>query len=312
MKNILLILFLFFAIKTNAQTKGYNFQGVARDASGAIISLQKISLRFTIIATTPTGKNEYSEIRQATTDEQGVFSTVIGDGNAISTTGTVDSINWKLAPKYLKVEMDPTAGNSFFDMGTTQLRSVPYANYANYANSLNAENIIGAIPVSKGGTGLTTAGTSGQVLSSTANGTSIWTTPKENIKYSIGLNSSLGGYVFYLTPDSLHGLVCETIDQGVGISWDTSMARLNDPTYHSTAGKNFTDWRMPNNLRELYLMFDNRHKIGGFNVKGVVKYWSSLLRDSYYWCVNFGTRAPYNLSPHETSGVTNFRAIRSF
>ncbi len=310
MKNILLILFLFFAISTNAQTKGYNFQGVARDASGAIIAVQKISLRFSIIAITPTGKNEYSEIRQATTDEQGVFSTVIGDGNAISTTGTVDSINWKLAPKFLKVEMDPTAGNSFFDMGTTQLRSVPYANYANYANSLNAENIIGTILISKGGTGLTTAGTDGQVLTSSSNGTLKWTTPAERLKYKIGLNESLGGYVFYLTPDSLHGLVCETINQGIRMSWDDAMEIINDPNYHSTSGKNFTDWRLPN-LRELNLILVNKNKIGGFttNLNGLYFLSSSRIGSSV-WIKPFDGKAEFYV-PTTSNGYYT-RVVRSF
>lgn len=310
MKNILLILFLFFAIITNAQTKGYNFQGVARDASGVIIALQKISLRFSIIATTPTGKNEYSEIRQTTTDEQGVFSTVIGDGNAISTSGTVDSINWKLAPKFLKVEMDPTAGNSFFDMGTTQLRSVPYANYANYANSLNAENIIGTIPVSKGGTGLTNVGTDSQVLTSSSNGTLKWTTPTERLKYKIGLNTSLGGYVFYLTPDSLHGLVCETIDQGIRMSWDDAVEIINDPNYHSASGKNFTDWRLPN-LRELNLIFLNKNKIGGFPVNLSGQYYFSSSRNiNSVWLKPFDGKIEYYVPTSQYGYYT--RVIRSF
>lgn len=306
MKNIFLILFLFFVIKINAQTKGYNFQGVARDASGVIISNQKISLRFSIIASTPTGKNEYSEIRHTTTDEQGVFSTVIGDGNAISTTGTVDSINWKLAPKFLKVEMDPTAGNLFFDMGTTQLRSVPYANYANYANSLNAENIIGAIPISKGGTGLTAAGSDGQVLSSSSNGTLAWITPANNIKHAIGEVFG-GGVVFYVTPDGLHGLIAETRDQGL-CSWYDALEVVSKPANHSTAGKNYVDWRLPTKY-ELNLLYSKKSIVGGVYYSN--GHWCSTeVNNTYAISQEFGVRGEqFTVAKGNTNTV---RSIRSF
>jgi cytoskeletal protein CcmA (bactofilin family) len=76
---------------------------------------------------------------------------VIGDGTQISKTGNFSDINWKINPKFLKVEMDPSGGTSFVTMGTTRLQSVPFAYYA---NGVNADNVDGVLSASKGGTGV--------------------------------------------------------------------------------------------------------------------------------------------------------------
>ena len=60
---------------------------------------------------------------------------VIGDGTQISKTGNFSDINWKINPKFLKVEMDPAGGSSFVAMGTTRLQAVPFAYYANGVNA---------------------------------------------------------------------------------------------------------------------------------------------------------------------------------
>jgi len=141
---------LLLSISGNAQT-GLNFQGVARTSNNVILASQQISLRLSILQGSASGNTEYLEIRKVTTNPQGLFTAVIGDADATSTVGSFSSINWKNTPKYLKVEMDPTAGNNFTTMGTTQFQ---YVAYAQYASSVDAENIIGMIPVSKGGTGV--------------------------------------------------------------------------------------------------------------------------------------------------------------
>lgn len=145
-----------FAIQTMyAQNTGLNFQGVARNPSGVILASQNISLRFSILNTSASGTAEYIETRIVTTNGQGVFSLVIGDGITSATVqlGIYASINWKMMPKFLKVELDPNAGNNFFTMGVTQLQTVPYSNYSNFSAGVDAGNINGIVPVNKGGTG---------------------------------------------------------------------------------------------------------------------------------------------------------------
>jgi hypothetical protein len=70
-----------------------------------------------------------------------------------------------------------------------------------------------AVAVEKGGTGLTAAGTSGQVLTSTGSGTLTWT-GTHYIGESYG-----GGKVFYVYDNGKHGLIAATSDQSTGIRW---------------------------------------------------------------------------------------------
>ena len=81
--------------------------------------------------------------------------------------------------------------------------------------------------------------------------------------YTIGLNTDLGGYAFYVTPDGKHGLVAETQDQVASVNWYNVQDFVSNPANHSTAGKNFTDWRMPT-IYELNQMYLQKGTIGGF------------------------------------------------
>jgi len=148
-KSAFFICCIFISINTQAQ--GINFQGVARSANGVILASQKISLKLSIIASSSTGNTEYVESRIINTNAQGIFSIIIGDTGAISTTGNFTGINWKQGPKFLKVEMDPNAGTNFINMGTTQLQNVPYSFYT---YGIDASNISGIVPIKSGGTGV--------------------------------------------------------------------------------------------------------------------------------------------------------------
>ncbi len=155
-KNNLLKSALFFLllstiiINAHAQT-GLNFQGVARTTNNVILASQAITIKLSILQGSATGTADYTETRRVTTNAQGLFTAVIGDTGAISTLGNFTTINWKLTPKFLKIEMDPAAGTNFITMGTTQFQ---YVAYAQFAKSVDAENIVGIIPVTLGGTGV--------------------------------------------------------------------------------------------------------------------------------------------------------------
>ena len=148
-KLCIIFLLTAFVNHLNAQT-GLNFQGVARTTNNVIIASQDITLKLSIIRGNPTGITEYIEVRKVTTNAQGLFTAVIGDSLTISTLGKFSDIDWKLSPKFLKIEIDPAAGSNFITMGTTQFQ---YVAYAKFANTVLAENISGIVPVSKGGTG---------------------------------------------------------------------------------------------------------------------------------------------------------------
>ncbi len=142
---------LFFSLSAFAQTEGINFQGLARNAAGEVLVSQQISLRLSVLLGSESGAVAYVETRLATTNPQGIFSLVVGDGNAISKTGNFSSIEWGTASKFIKVEMDPNAGNNFLMMGTTRMQAVPFAFHA---YGVDAANVKGVLPLGSGGTGV--------------------------------------------------------------------------------------------------------------------------------------------------------------
>jgi hypothetical protein len=148
-KYLCILLFASYINSASAQT-GLNFQGVARTSNNVIIASQDISLKLSILQGSATGIPEYVEIRKVKTNAQGLFTAVIGDSETTITLGNFADIDWKLSPKFLKIEIDPFAGNNFISMGTTQFQ---YVAYAKFANSVLAENISGLVPVARGGTG---------------------------------------------------------------------------------------------------------------------------------------------------------------
>jgi hypothetical protein len=112
-----------------------NYQGVARNAAGNVIPSQPIGLRLSVLSGSPTGTPVYIETRNVTTNAFGLFNVQVGSPGAITSTGTIAGINWTAfgagsGTKYLQVEIDPIGGTSYFNVGSTQLVSVPYALYA--------------------------------------------------------------------------------------------------------------------------------------------------------------------------------------
>jgi len=111
-----------------------------------------------------------------------------------------------------------------------------------------------------------------------ATATSIGTTSPNT--YSIG-ESYGGGIVFHVTDNGLHGLIAETQYQlSFNCNWFIAQDVVSTSKYHSTAGKLFTDWRLPT-MNELNILYKNKDKIGGFNTEC---YWSSTEVD-FIWAV---------------------------
>jgi hypothetical protein len=108
----------------------FNYQAVARNGQGQSLANANISLRLTILDGGATGANVYSEVKQATTNQLGLFTVAIGGAGASSTTGNFAAIDWASGNKFIKVEADPLGGINFSTLGNTELLSVPYALYA--------------------------------------------------------------------------------------------------------------------------------------------------------------------------------------
>ncbi len=233
---ITLVMNLFIMHTTYAQNTGLNFQGVARNPSGVILASQNISLRFSVLNTSASGTAEYIETRIVATNGQGVFSLVIGDGvtSASVQLGSYASINWKILPKFLKVELDPNAGNNFFTMGVTQLQTVPYSNYSQYAasaGSIDATNILGLIPVARGGTGVSDLSTLKSILElENVNNTLDINKPislatQNSLNNKLAISDSL---IVYITPTQLKNSSIDTTYLSNRINLKIEKADLND------------------------------------------------------------------------------------
>lgn len=124
---LLALIFLFLATGINAQIpQSIKYQGVARNAAGAALNNQVISVRIAIRDNSASGPIVYQENHNVTTNPFGLYNLNLGTGTAL--TGTFSAINWGVNTKFIEQEVDFGAG--YVNMGASQFLSVPYALYA--------------------------------------------------------------------------------------------------------------------------------------------------------------------------------------
>jgi hypothetical protein len=178
-KNLLLIISLFLTsmmVFGQAPNK-IDFQAMARDASSNPIVMQTIGVRISVIEG---GSTVYTERHTPQTDDYGLFNIHIGDGTPLS--GNFNSIDWGLGNHSVKVEVDPSGGYVYVNMGTSQLTSTPYSLYgedddADPGNELQILSIVGNdLTISDGNTVTLPGG----------GGSSLWTQNGDDIYYDAG------------------------------------------------------------------------------------------------------------------------------
>ncbi len=128
MKNYLLFTALFFIPLIPAFSQvpdAFNYQAVVRNSTGEVIANKSVSFQISILQTSDNGTAVYVESHSATTNKFGLVSLEIGHGTVKS--GVFNPGAWTADKHFIKVEFDPAGGNSFSQMGTSQLLSVPYA-----------------------------------------------------------------------------------------------------------------------------------------------------------------------------------------
>lgn len=111
-----------------------NYQGVARNSSGTLLSNQNIGIKLDLHQGSAGGTIVFSEAHNKTTNVFGLFTLGIGSVNG---SGFI-AINWANGPYFLEVSMDPAGGTSYSSVGTQQFMSVPYALYAQTAGNTSA------------------------------------------------------------------------------------------------------------------------------------------------------------------------------
>lgn len=116
---ILLITMLFGAmtIAQEAQKKYINYQGVARNADGNLMISE--SLTIGVKLNFGSSESSFEETHDLTTDANGVFSLLIGNGTALA--GEYNTLPWGSFATFASVSIN---GN---EIGTTELMAVPHA-----------------------------------------------------------------------------------------------------------------------------------------------------------------------------------------
>ncbi len=107
---------------------GINYQAIARNSSGSVLSSQAIAVKISILQGSATGTVQYVETHTTTTNSFGLFSFKIGGGTPVS--GNFSDVTWNTANQFIKIEVDPAGGTNFTTVGTNELLSVPYALYS--------------------------------------------------------------------------------------------------------------------------------------------------------------------------------------
>jgi hypothetical protein len=191
------------------------------------------------------------------------------------------------------------------------------------------------IDVAHGGTGLTTAGLSGDVLSTASDGSLTWVSlTSSTTTHRIGERFG-GGIVFYVYDNGKHGLIAATTDQATFVRWGntTAVNAVRDGINAGMAnteriilvqgsagdyaaqiaanyqGGGFGDWYLPSKY-ELNLLFQKKAFVGLF--PGFT-YWSSNESgNNNAWGQDFNDIWGTQFYTNRTQKHSCVRAIRSF
>ena len=279
------------------------YQGVARNASGAILASQAIGLRFSIHDGTASGTVVYQETQSTTTTALGLFTVNIGMGTPV--TGTLSSVNWGVGAKFIQVELDATGGVAYVDMGTTQLMSVPYALFAGTAGNGVTVHFIGE---SYGGGKVFYVYDNGQhgLIAATADqngGTAVrWYAGSFTNTMAYG-GQTVGGTGIGAGKSNTDLIIA---NQGLG-DGGIYAARVCHEYSVTVGGVTYEDWYLPS-LEELNLLYLQKNVVGVF---AVGFYWSSTEYATNDAWSQYFTNGFQNYVNGKVS-LSSVRAVRAF
>ena len=138
MKNQFFFFLLFFSKLLFAQApEKINYQAIIRNSAGNVVANSMVALRVQIRQSNATGSIAYQERHNPVTSAQGLINLAIGVGTA--ETGSFSTIAWNTGPYFIQlwVNFNPGIlnGGTWYDFGTQQLLSVPYALFAKSAEN---------------------------------------------------------------------------------------------------------------------------------------------------------------------------------
>lgn len=127
--------------------QGINFQAVARDEAGQIISNQPVSLKIALVSKNGSAAEYYSETHQVITDQNGLFQIIIGEGKEAS--GKLADVPWAKDQIWMNVSMESKSGKNYALVSSAKLLSVPYAMHAATAGQIVNEDTAIDLPLEK-------------------------------------------------------------------------------------------------------------------------------------------------------------------
>lgn len=125
----LFVLICAFSYSSFAQApEKLSYQAVIRNNVGTLVSNSPIGVKVSILQGSIGGPVVFSETHTINSNENGLISFQIGDGNP--SVGLISDIEWSQGPYFIKNEHDINGGTNYTLVGTSELLSVPYALYA--------------------------------------------------------------------------------------------------------------------------------------------------------------------------------------
>ena len=126
---------MLLSVATFAQApQGFSYQAVVRDAQNAIVANQSITVKITILqgADLESATEVYSEQHNVKTNQNGLFTLVVGKGDSA---GSIRTVNWSKGNCYIRTKTN-------YGESTSQLMSVPYALFAENVAPDNIVNVL--------------------------------------------------------------------------------------------------------------------------------------------------------------------------
>ena len=127
MKNWLLFFFCLCSYVGIAQTESIPFQTILTDSEDAVLNNISAELQVDIIQNSPTGSVVYSETHDIVSGNNGEIYLTIGTGNPLG--ADFNEVDWS-KPNYIDLSVKPSGFSNFYNAGTRELLSVPYAIFA--------------------------------------------------------------------------------------------------------------------------------------------------------------------------------------
>lgn len=265
-----------------------NYQAVARDAAGALMTNASLTIGFQI-RNGAGGAAVFNETQNLNTDANGVFSAQIG------AVASLAGIDWPNIAPWLEVTLNGT------NVGETQMASVPYAFHAKTAESITGTTSLAIGQNYQGGIifWLDATAQHGLIASTVDQSTGIrW----DNVS---GVESYAGSFGDGLYAGSMNTAIIiaalvANIQSGDFAAMVCSQYSVTD------GGITYGDWYLPSNY-ELNLLYQQKAAVGGFANEA---YKSSTEYSTFFAYVSHfdtGVQEPYLKWVEQ-----NVRAIRAF